>query len=61
MRSDSYWKLFTMSGDPEAYLQYKRCKRLEERAKATYEFGEFEDFEDADNNCWNSDKRAPDR
>lgn len=50
-----------MSGDPEAYLQYKRCKRIEERLRALSEFAGFEDFDDADNDCWNCDQGTTDR
>ena len=61
MKSDSYWRIFTLSGDPDAYLQYKKCKRTEERLKAMSEFAEFEELSDADNNGWDSDKGTTNR
>lgn len=60
MKSDNYWRIFVESGNPEAYLEYKKLKRLEsrrieERENSFEEFASFEEFGDAQNDQRNCD------
>ena len=60
MKSDNYWRIFVESGNPEAYLEYKKLKRLElrrleERGGSFEEFATFEEFENAQNDQRNCD------
>ncbi len=50
MKSDNYWRIFIESGSPEAYINYKKAKKMElneERSKLMTEFASSEEFEDA--------------
>lgn len=60
MKSDNYWRIFIESGSPNAYLEYKKLKRLEamlseERSKNSEEFSTFEEFENAEDRRRDSD------